>query len=245
MALQVLYVGGEDHALRIPFLSALWSRGLRVTPAGTGGEHPFSASGIEYHGYDFDRFGARIADRMAIGQLSQLVRSIRPDAVQTFDTKPNLLAPLAIRGAVPVVRTINGMGWAFSSTHPRALAFRPLYLALQRLAARWISANVFQNSADSRFFRRYHLLGNSPAVLIGSSGIDVDAFDAARLQKLSVATLWADLNLGDSEVVLTVSRLTLQTDASRSGGDCPCTPAWRACLSKGERGSFCCGSGLD
>jgi LmbE family N-acetylglucosaminyl deacetylase len=113
MTLHVLCVGGEDHALRIPFLSALRSRGFRVSAAGTGAALPFSKKGIEYHGYDFDRFGARIGDRKAIGQLSQLVQGLRPDVVQTFDTKPNLLAPLAIRGAVPVVRTINGMAGSF------------------------------------------------------------------------------------------------------------------------------------
>ncbi|HMJ27923.1 MAG TPA: glycosyltransferase [Xanthobacteraceae bacterium] len=210
MTLHVLCVGGEDHALRIPFLSALRSRGFRVSAAGTGAAVPFSKSGIEYHGYDFDRFGARIADRMAIGQLSQLVQGIRPDVVQTFDTKPNLLAPLAIRGTVPVVRTINGMGWVFSSAHLKALALRPVYLALQRLAACWTAATVFQNTADSRFFRRYRLLGNSRAVLIGSSGIDVGAFEAAQVQTVSIAKLRAELSLGDSEVVLTVSRLTVQ-----------------------------------
>ena len=210
MTLHVLCVGGEDHALRIPFLSALRSRGFRVSAAGTGAALPFSKHGMEYHGYDFDRFGARIADRMAIGQLARLVRGIRPDIVQTFDTKPNLLAPLAIRGAVPVVRTINGMGWVFSSRHPKALALRPVYLALQRLAACWTTATVFQNTADSRLFGRYHLLGDSPAVLIGSSGIDVDAFQVAQARTPSIAKLRSELNLGDSEVVLTVSRLTVQ-----------------------------------
>jgi glycosyltransferase involved in cell wall biosynthesis len=210
MTLHVLCVGGEDHALRIPFLSALRSRGFRVSAAGTGAGLPFSKSGIDYHGYDFDRFGARIADRMAIGQLSKLVQRIRPDVVQTFDTKPNLLAPLAIRGAVPVVRTINGMGWVFSSQHLKALALRPVYLALQRIAACWTTATVFQNTADSQFFRRYHLLGNSPSVLIGSSGVDVQAFEAAQTQTHSNAKLRADLGLGDGELVLTVSRLTVQ-----------------------------------
>lgn len=210
MTLHVLCVGGEDHALRIPFLSALRSRGFRVSAAGTGAGLPFSKSGIDYHGYDFDRFGARIADRMAIGQLSKLVRRVRPDVVQTFDTKPNLLAPLAIRGAFPVVRTINGMGWVFSSQHLKALALRPVYLALQRIAACWTTATVFQNTADSHFFRRYRLLGNSSSVLIGSSGVDVEAFEAAQGQTRSIAKLRAELDLGDSEVVLTVSRLTVQ-----------------------------------
>jgi glycosyltransferase involved in cell wall biosynthesis len=210
MALHLLCVGGEDHALRIPFLTALRNRGLRVSAAGTGAISPFAKNGIQYHRYKFTRFGAGFSDRTAMGQLSQLVNRVRPDVVQTFDTKPNLFAPLAIRGAIPVVRTINGMGWVFSSTELKALAFRPVYLAMQRLAACWTAATVFQNKADSGFFHRYHLLGNSSSAVIGSSGIDVEAFETARTETATTSELRAQLGLDDAEVVLTVSRLTVQ-----------------------------------
>jgi glycosyltransferase involved in cell wall biosynthesis len=210
MTLHLLCVGGEDHELRIPFLAALQNRGLRVSAAGTGAVFPFSKNGIQYHRYQFDRFHARFADRIAVSQLSQLVYRVQPDIVQTFDTKPNLLAPLAIRGAVPVVRTINGMGWVFSSKDLKALAFRPAYLALQRLTAYWTAATVFQNTADSDFFRRYHLLGTGSSVIIGSSGIDVKAFETARAETNSISELRSQLSLGDAEIVLTVSRLTVQ-----------------------------------
>lgn len=210
MALHLLCVGGEDHALRIPFLTALQSRGLHVSAAGTGAVSAFAKHGIPYHQYQFDRFGVGVSDRAAMGQLARLVKSARPDVIQTFDTKPNLLAPLALRGSVPIVRTINGMGWVFSSKELRALAFRPVYLAMQRLAACWTAATVFQNKADKSFFHRHHLLGKSPSVVIGSSGIDVAAFDAARSRMASPAELRAELGLGDAEIVLTVSRLTVQ-----------------------------------
>ena len=210
MALHLLCVGGEDHALRIPFLTALRNRGLRVSAAGTGAVFPFAKNGIQYHRYQFDRFGAGFSDRTAMGQLSQLVNRVRPDVVQTFDTKPNLFAPLAIRGEIPVVRTINGMGWVFSSTDLKALAFRPVYLAMQRLAACWTAATVFQNKADSGFFHRYHLLGNSSSAVIGSSGIDVEAFETARTETAITSELRAQFELDDAEVVLTVSRLTVQ-----------------------------------
>jgi len=210
MALHLLCIGGEDHHLRIPFLLALRRRGLQVSAAGTGDGSYFSTHDIDYHRYDFDRFGAYVADSKSVAQLSKLVRAIRPNIVQTFDTKPNLIGPLAIRGAVPVVRTINGMGYVFSSVSPRAIAYRPLYMALQRLAAQWTSATIFQNSADSRFFQQYHLLGRSSASIIASSGIDVRSFETARRQGPSAAALKAELNLADSEVVLTVSRLTTQ-----------------------------------
>jgi glycosyltransferase involved in cell wall biosynthesis len=211
MALHLLCVGGEDHALRIPFLRALRNRGLRVSAAGTGAAFPFAKNGIPYHPYQFDRFGAGSSDRAAMGQLSQLVNRLRPDVVQTFDTKPNLFAPLAIRGAFPVVRTINGMGWVFSSTELKALAFRPVYLAMQRLAACWTAATVFQNTADSGFFHRYRLLGNSSSAVIGSSGIDVGAFETARKEAATTSELRAQFGLDDdAEVVITVSRLTVQ-----------------------------------
>ncbi|AJA66941.1 glycosyl transferase family 1 [Bradyrhizobium japonicum] len=210
MALHLLCVGGEDHALRIPFLAALQNRGLRVSAAGTGAVSAFAKTGIPYHQYQFDRFGVGFADRAAMGQLARLVKSARPDVIQTFDTKPNLFAPLALRGSVPVVRTINGMGWVFSSTELKALAFRPVYLAMQRLAACWTAATVFQNKADSSFFQRHRLLGKSSSVIIGSSGIDVGAFEAAQARTASPAELRAELGLGDAEIVLTVSRLTVQ-----------------------------------
>jgi glycosyltransferase involved in cell wall biosynthesis len=171
---------------------------------------PFAKNGIQYHRYEFDRFGAGFSDRTAMGQLSQLVNRVRPDVVQTFDTKPNLFAPLAIRGEIPVVRTINGMGWVFSSTDLKALAFRPVYLAMQRLAACWTAATVFQNKADSGFFHRYHLLGNSSSAVIGSSGIDVEAFETARTETATTSELRAQFGLDDADVVLTVSRLTVQ-----------------------------------
>ncbi|WP_314957530.1 glycosyltransferase [Bradyrhizobium cosmicum] len=210
MTLHLLCVGGEDHALRIPFLLALQNRGLRVSAAGTGEVSAFAKNGIQYHQYRFDRFGMGFSDKAAMGQLTQLVKRARPDVIQTFDTKPNLFAPLALRGSVPVVRTINGMGWVFSSTELKALAFRPVYLAMQRLAARWTAATVFQNKADKTFFHRRHLLGKSLSVVIGSSGIDVGAFETAQAQVASPAELRAELGLDDDEIVLTVSRLTVQ-----------------------------------
>ncbi|WP_409363070.1 glycosyltransferase [Bradyrhizobium lablabi] len=171
---------------------------------------PFTKNGIEYDRYQFDRFGMGFSDRAAMGQLSKFVNRVRPDIIQTFDTKPNLFAPLALRGAVPVVRTINGMGWVFSSTELKALAYRPIYLAMQRLAACWTAATVFQNKADSGFFHRYRLLGKSSSSVIGSSGIDVDAFQTARTRMTAGSELRAQLGLNDAEIVLTVSRLTVQ-----------------------------------
>ncbi|TIU15505.1 MAG: glycosyltransferase family 4 protein, partial [Mesorhizobium sp.] len=116
----LMCVGGEDHALRIPFLMSLRERGFRVTAVSSGAEAAFLRHGIPHRSYGFDRFASSSGGWGAIRAIRKLMSELRPDIVQSFDTKPNLLTPLAARGKVPVIRTINGLGWTFSSLEPRA-----------------------------------------------------------------------------------------------------------------------------
>ncbi len=206
----VLCVGGEDHSLRIPFLAALQERGFRITAASTGDGAAFQRAGLAHRSYRFDRFDSRGADLAAIRQLAGLIAETGPDIVQSFDTKPNLLAPLAARGKVAVVRTINGMGWVFSSGAPRALALRPVYCALQWAVSRWSAATVFQNRDDKAFFERRHLVRPDRAHLIRGSGIDIAGFERSRADNAALAALRLQLGLGTAEIVVTVSRLTRQ-----------------------------------
>jgi glycosyltransferase involved in cell wall biosynthesis len=209
---RLLCIGGEDHHLRIPFLLALGLRGVKVTAAGTGDGTPFARAGIEYHSFRFDRFVNPLADLTAVRLLAGLIADVRPDLVQCFDTKPNLLVPLAARSidGVAVIRTINGLGWIYSSRSALALTLRPAYLALQRLAARWTAITVFQNRDDQTFFERYGIIGKGLSRLIPGSGIDVGRFEQAAAAGPSPADLRQSLGLNDSEIVITVTRLTRQ-----------------------------------
>jgi glycosyltransferase involved in cell wall biosynthesis len=144
--------------------------------------------------------------------LSKLLGDLRPDLAQSFDTKPNLLLPLAVRGARNplVVRTINGMGWVYSSRSPAALALRPAYRAAHRLAARWAAATIFQNRQDKAFFERHRMVGRTASRLIPGSGIDIAGFERASAAGPSPDQLRQALGLAFSEVVVTVARLTRQ-----------------------------------
>lgn len=204
----LLYISGEDHHFRIPFMLALRDRGFRVTAAGTGDPAPFNHAGIEFHRFDFDRFVNPMADLAAIKTLSKLLAGVRPDIVQTCDTKPNYLVPLAARRLqdLPVVRLINGRGWVFSSRSARALALRPIYRALYRLANRSTAANVFEIQADQAFFGRRQ----PPRNLVIPGWIDIAAFDRALGDGPPPDRLRRDFNLGDAEIVATVTRMTRQ-----------------------------------
>jgi glycosyltransferase involved in cell wall biosynthesis len=208
----VLCIGGEDHALRIPFLLALRERGLRVSAASSDDPAPFLRAGIDYHSVHFARFIKPLSDWSALTSVSRLIADIRPRVVQCFDTKPDVLVPLAARAfrEVRVVSTINGLGWLYSSRSALALGLRPLYRALQRLADRSTSVTVFQNRDDQAFFLRHHMVGRTRNVLIPGSGIDTERFTKASMSGPSPAELRHKLGLGTAEVVMTVTRLSRQ-----------------------------------
>ncbi|CDX13395.1 Glycosyl transferase group 1 [Mesorhizobium plurifarium] len=203
-------VGGEDHALRIPFLMEVRERGFQITAVSTCDGASFLRHGIAHRRYGFDRFSSGSGKAGTVRALRGLIAELRPDIVQSFDTKPNLLTPLAVRGQVPIVRTINGLGWTFSSHSPRALMLRPIFCGLQWLSSFWTAATVFQNHDDRTFFERYRLLGHSDKRLIAGSGIDIGAFAAARHLGPSAVTMRQELGLQSAEVVMFVGRLTRQ-----------------------------------
>ncbi|CDX46520.1 Glycosyl transferase group 1 [Mesorhizobium sp. ORS 3359] len=203
-------VGGEDHALRVPFFMELRERGFQITAVSTCDGASFRRYAISHRRYEFDRFSSGSGKAGAIRTLRGLIAELRPDILQSFDTKPNLLAPLAARGRVPVVRTINGLGWTFSSLALRALMLRPLFIGLQRLASHWTAATVFQNRDDQNFFQRYRLLGHGANCLIPGSGIDIGAFAAAQHLGPPAARLREEFGLESAEVIMFVGRLTRQ-----------------------------------
>jgi glycosyltransferase involved in cell wall biosynthesis len=212
LGLHLLCIGGEDHHLRIPFMLALANRGFRVTAAGTGDPAPFSRAGIEYRAFAFDRFVDPMADWAAIKALTKLLQDVQADVVQSFDTKPNLLVPFAARGAprAAVLRTINGMGWVYSSRSFLALTLAPVYRVLHRLAAQSTDLTVFQNRDDKIFFERHGMVGEGAGRLIPGSGIDVERFERAAAEGPNRGVLREKLGLGASEVVITVTRMTRQ-----------------------------------
>lgn len=208
----LLCIGGDDHALRIPFLLALREQGLNVSAAGTGDGEAFNRAEIDYYRYAMSRFIAPRTDRAAVAALAGLIDELRPTIIQCFDTKPDILVPFAasIAGGVPVVSTITGLGWLYSSRSPLALGLRPVFTFLQRRASRRTTTLVFQNRDDEAFFARRGLLGGADHRVIPGSGIDVARFDRAVAEGPSRAALRAELGLGDAPVVVTVTRLTRQ-----------------------------------
>ena len=212
MGAHLLFVGGEDHNLRIPFMTALRSRGYRITAAASGDPAPFRRAALEYHQFEFNRFWDLRSDWRTKRTLARLLTDIDADIAHSFDTKLSLLVPYVAQAnsRTRIVRTINGRGWTFSSKSPAAMALRALYRPLQRKAALATAATVFEHRGDQAFFERNRLLGASESVRIGGAGIDVAGFEEAQKVGRSAESLRKELGLVGSEVVTTVTRVTRQ-----------------------------------
>jgi glycosyltransferase involved in cell wall biosynthesis len=208
----LLYIGGEDHHLRIPAMLALCDRGFRVTAAGTGDPAPFVQAGIDYRRFHFERFINPLADWAAVKSIGKILVEVRPDLAQSFDTKPSIFLPLAARSTpgIQVIRTINGLAFLYSSRSPIALMLRPVHRTLHRFAARSTAMTVFQNRDDQSFFERHALIGRGLSRLIPGSGIDVRRFERAVAAGPSPAEIRRTLAVENCEIVITVTRLTRQ-----------------------------------
>ncbi len=207
---RLLVIGGDDHALRIPFLVALRNRGFDVAAAATQETDEFTAGGFPYFTYRFDRFLDPLTDWNAFRSLKAIIGRYQPDIVQCFDTKPCILGPLAARRMprVRIVRTINGLGWVFSSRSLLATAIKPVYTYLHRVTAPMTALTVFQNLADQAHFKRNGLVGSDDHRLIPGSGVDVTRFDRAAAGAPSSNELRLSLRLGAGPIVITVTRLS-------------------------------------
>ena len=212
MPVHVLFVGGVDFDLRIPFILAMRERGFRVSVASSGDPAPFRRNGLDFVSFPFDRYMTPLSDMRAIRRLRRILEELQPDIAQGFDTKPCLMLPLAVgHGPVRTVRTICGRAWVYSSRSPIALAARPAYRMLHRAASTRTAATVFEINSDRDFFVRARMAGRNGLVIpAGGGGIDVVGFERALAEATSPEALKEELGLSGAEIVITVTRVTRQ-----------------------------------
>src|SRR5690606_15983445 len=213
MTPHVLYVGGEDNHLRIPFLLAMRRRGFRASAASSGERAPFVAAGIPFYPFAFNHVTHPAADLASLARLSRLLRELRPDITQGFDTKPCLFLPMAagITRQSASVRTICGRAWVYSTGSLLAWSMRPVYRILHRAASRFTNATVFELDDDRDFFENHQMAGRNGLVIpAGGGGVDVDGFEQAQREAPSPEAIRRQLDIGDAEVVMTVTRMTRQ-----------------------------------
>jgi len=210
--MRLLMIGGEDAHFRLPLARALQEREVRVTVLGSCADAcAFPGTGIDHAHYHLDRRLSLPGDIRSCRQLFELIRESAADIVHAFDTKPNLLVPLAIavQSSPIVVRTITGLGASFVQPGIRGAFYRNAYRIAQRIVRHRCDLTVFQNRDDQNQFVRERLVRAERTCVVQGSGVDIAALDRLR------ATVRQDelreaIGVGSEPLVLMATRLIRQ-----------------------------------
>jgi len=122
------------------------------------------------------RHVAPAGDARALAALRRVIQREGPHVVHTHSSKAGILGRLAARleGVPAIVHTVHGFG--FTPLQPAPV--RALFLALERLAARWTTHAVTVSRADYRRGVELGLFGPEEATVI-RSGIRLGDYAAA------------------------------------------------------------------
>lgn len=209
----ILIVGGEDIHLRVPYIKELKNLGLNVGVVGSleySLEQIFQDNHIDYYYYPLKRSVTPVADLYAQKKLEKIVMEQRPKIIHGFDTKPALWVSQLARKitGLKAIRTINGLGYVFSSNEIKAHFLRPFMMKFQKKASQSAEWTIFQNPDDYQFFLDHKLIGPQKGHIIKSSGIDVDFFDNFSQTPQDLEHLKKQLNIDSHKKVVTlVSRM--------------------------------------
>lgn len=211
---RLVHLTTTDMSLELllgPQLSAYREAGFEVI--GVSAPGPFvqaiEARGVEHVAMsNATRAMAPHRDILALGELTSLFRSIRPDIVHTHNPKPGLYGRAAARIArVPVVvNTVHGL---YALPEDRA-AKRAVVYSLERLAATCSHCELVQNTEDVVTLRDHLHVPSSRIRLLGN-GIDLERFGARPDDTEMRALTRAELGVDESTVVVgAVGRLVAE-----------------------------------
>jgi glycosyltransferase involved in cell wall biosynthesis len=208
---RLVHVTTTDMSLALllgPQLRAFARAGMEVIGVSAAG--PFvdqlTANGIRHEPLRHATRSVNVTqDVLALGELTRLLRRLRPDIVHTHNPKPGLYGRLAARVArVPVVvNTIHGL----YATEDDPVLRRAAVYGVERFASLFSDAELVQNEEDIAVLRRLHVPADK-IVLLGN-GIDLARFvvpDAAGRARARAALAVAP----DQVVVGFVGRLVWQ-----------------------------------
>ena len=175
---------------RAPLIAALQAEGLQLhvaapgLPPGHALRLQLERRGLVVHNIPLQRTGSNpLADLTSLFSLLLLMRRVRPHWVLGYTVKPVIYGSLAawLAGVSHRFALITGLGYAFQDEQ-RQGRLQGLVQSLYALALGRVHKVFFQNPDDEALFRRRGILRSEvPSCVVNGSGVDIAAFDVARL----------------------------------------------------------------
>ena len=209
---RLVHVTTTDMSLALllaPQLRAFAAAGMDVIGVSATGPwvEQLTAQGIRHEALRHATRAVAVGqDALALGELTRLLRRLKPDIVHTHNPKPGLYGRIAARlaGVPVVVNTIHGL----YATEDDALGRRLAVYGIERFASMFSGAELLQNVEDIDVLRRLRV-PERKIVLLGN-GVDLERFTPPPDAE-SVARARQALGIGPEKVVVgLVGRLVWQ-----------------------------------
>lgn len=211
--LRVVFFSHLDRNLyrfRLPLMKQLVSEGAHVYAIAPQGEVAgrFQGHNVEFIPFEINRKTFNpLAGLSAINRLSAVLKKIRPDVLHTFTLRPNVYGALAgKRAMVPIIIcTVTGLGSLYvEGAGFKGIAARAVVNLATRFALRKVSAVIFQNPDDRRYYLEHRLCRLDQARLIISSGVDLEEFSLERVPQERRDHLRQRWGIPSDEIVVTM-----------------------------------------
>ena len=147
--------------------------------------------GLTFHRLRLSRGGLLPGRDLAyLGQLTRLMRCLRPDLVHNITAKPIVYGTLAARalGVRAILNAVSGLGYSFSGARDRWLLSRVVAAAYRVALRRPGILVIFQNTDDVEAFVGARIIDRAQAILIRGSGVDLAQFAPERRARRSAAS---------------------------------------------------------
>ncbi len=174
----ILFLVNHDvviYNFRLELVERLLEEGYEVHISSPYGQRidDLVALGAKYHKIVIDRHGMNpVADLAIIKEYKRLIDAINPIMVLGYTIKPNIYGAFAAKAArVPFIPNITGLGTAVENGG----FCQKLIILFYKAAFTHVKTVFFQNKANMRFFRRYHIAVGKYKLIPGS-GVNLKRF---------------------------------------------------------------------
>jgi len=175
--------------------------------------------GIDVVNIEMDRFINPISDLILLFRLYYFLRSQSFDLIHNMTIKPNIYGGLIAKlaGIKRIVSLVPGAGFIFSDDSGFfSKILKIALIRLYRFSMRYTDKVWFQNSEDMKDFVDNKIIQPSQAVVIVSSGVDINKFNMSNLNQNEVDKWKYQLGIEDNHQIM----MMVSARVIRSKGIC-------------------------
>jgi len=161
--------------------------------------------GVRHIPVKLDRFLNPLSDIRLLIEFYKIYKKENFDIVHNFTIKPNTFGTIMayIAGCRIIFNSVTGLGFMFNDPDEKSLISKTLKMGIQylyKLSSHLAKRTWFQNPDDINYFVENHIIEPEKAVLIKSSGINLDEWILPSQEK--IATLKRDAGFQSEDILV-------------------------------------------